>query len=158
MLEDVYRITRDPQAIERAAVALWKEAARREETVRATLERLMGGRFQHIEELTRDVLRAPEPFIDLGFASDIHGAYTHLFTEYLIDLELGAGAGRRFRQAVANAVGPDVIDSAASGRRREFWEAAWDAVFDVTDADQINRPEVLGEILGDHLGLPRYKP
>jgi len=72
--------------------------------------------------------------------------------------KLGDGAGRRFRQAIANAQGPDVPETARNGRLKPFPWAAWDAVYDVEYGNQINRPETLGQILQQHLGLPRWVP
>jgi hypothetical protein len=51
-----------------------------------------------------------------------------------------------------------VPETARNGRLKPFPWAVWDAIFDVEYGNQINRPETLGQILQQHLGLPRWVP
>jgi hypothetical protein len=157
MLEDVYRINRDPALVADGAVELWLDAGWEGKTVRAALEDFFANQITDVRgDLTLAILRANPTFRDLEFAADYHGAHTHMFSEHLVDLEMGDGAGRRFRQAIADATGPDVADTPNGGTPKPFAWAVWDAVYDVEYGDHINRPEVLGRILQEHLGLPRW--
>jgi hypothetical protein len=159
VLEDVYRITRDPQLVEDAIVRLWQEAGRRKQTVRQTLEQLVGGPIQDITgELTAAHLRQPGALRDLSFAADFHGAHSHMFQEYLIDFHLGRGTTARLRRNIANSTGPFINDPTRRGIQRPFWSHVWDALFDVPDGNHINRPEIIGKVLQQNLGLPRWRP
>jgi hypothetical protein len=165
-IEKVYAATRDPKFVEESIVELWKEAGKRRVTVRRALEDQMapGGKITNITksldaEEFRKVIRQPEPIRDLTFASDVHGAHTHMFQEYMVDRILGPGEGRRFRMLISKATGPEVAETAMSGRKRPFFSAVWDALFDDGfGMGHINHPETLGRILQDKLGLPRWTP
>jgi hypothetical protein len=163
-LERAYPKIRDPKFVEDAIVDLWKEAGRRKITPREVLEQRMGGRFTDIrKELPGDQFRAaiakPDPIRDLEFAQDRHGAYTHMFQEYLVERALGPGKGRELRQQIARAKGPDVIEKANSKKPRPFFSAVWDGMFDDGfGVGHINRPETLGWILQERLGFPQWTP
>jgi hypothetical protein len=165
-IEKVYAATRDPKFVEESIVELWKEAGKRRITVRRALEDQMapGGKISNITktldaEEFRKVIRQPEPIRDLTFASDVHGAHTHMFQEYMVDRILGPGEGRRFRMLISKATGPEVAETALSGRKRPFFSAVWDALFDDGfGMGHINHPETLGRVLQDKLGLPRWTP
>jgi hypothetical protein len=98
-------------------------------------------------------MRQDAPIRDLAFANNPHGAYTHMFQEWLIDRALGPGEGRRFRQWLAELKDLPTVTSFGS-RKREFFAAAWDSLFDEYDSGHINTPEALGELLWEHGGFP----
>jgi hypothetical protein len=159
MMNDIYRVTRSPQMVEDAIVRLWQEAGRRKQTVRATLEALVDQPIQSITgELTAAHLRRPGGLRDLSFAADHHGAHIHMFHDYLIDSAFGRGTAARFRKLIANSTGPFITDPGRATLQRPFWSHFWDAFFDVPDGAHINRPEVLGKVLQQNLGLPRWAP
>jgi hypothetical protein len=70
-----------------------------------------------------------------------------MFQEFALARRIGRQAAARFRQAVANAKGPDT--------REKFFSRVCNAVFDEFEADQINSPEGIGPILQEHLGFER---
>ena len=156
-----YRAIRDPKHIEKVAAEVWEFAAKNNITTREALEAMVGGAVD-MRKITsdakfKDIIMQPESFRDLDFAADFHGAHTHMFQELLIDRALGKGSGRAFRQNLALADGPSVM---INGNRKDFWAGAWDGMFDelVDETAHINRPEVLGKFLQEHLGLPRWAP
>jgi hypothetical protein len=156
MIEEVWRIRRNPKHIEDAMAAVWAEASRTQKSTAEALESLLGGHLTEVRgELTRKHLQADSPFLDLAFAADFHGAYIHAFEEFMLN-RVKPGLGTRYRKAVGNAHGPAV--PLPDGRSKEFWRAAWDAVVDVDVGENFNRAEVLGRILQKHLGLPRWVP
>lgn len=149
---------RNPANWARAAAEIWQYAADHQITVTEALERLVGGSIQDIPAGV--LVDSPEfnsilrrgPIRDLAFASDNHGAHTHLFQEYIINMVLGSQAGAELRQAISEVSGgPDL------GKRNGFSEAAWDGLFD-DFTDNMHRPEATGPILMEHVGLPRYNP
>jgi hypothetical protein len=165
-IKKVYEATRDPKFVEESIVELWKEAGKRRMTVRRALEDRMapGGKVSNILGETdadqfRKIIGQPEPIRDLYFASDVHGAHTHMFQEYMVDRILGPGEGRRFRMLISKATGPNVAETAWGKKERPFWSAVWDALFDDGfGKGHINHPETLGRVLQDKLGLPRWTP
>lgn len=166
-LPKVIKATRDPAFVEKVAAEIWTEAARRGVPPREVLEELVAGRaaIQNVTKLEdpekfRAVISKAEPFRDLEFASDVHGAHTHMFQELLVSRALGGPKeGRRFRQLIAQATGPNVAETAEGGKLRKFWSAVWDGLFDdLNGGGHINHPETLGRFLQEHLGLPRWNP
>jgi hypothetical protein len=177
-IDEVYKILRDADEIENAIVELWEEATRREMTPREVLlEKVAppagdGGReivankarisedgrttdlLDELEDAEfREVMRQGAPIRDLAFADNLHGAYTHMFQEWLIDRALGEGEGRAFRRWLADLKGP-AMKKSATAREREFFVVVWDSLFDEYDSGHINTPEDLGKVLWEHGGFP----
>jgi hypothetical protein len=176
-IDQVYEIMRDARATENAIVELWEEATRRGMTPRDVLLEKVGapaggggreilpnkvrtsddGRTTDILDSLEDdefriAMRQDAPLRDLEFAEDFHGAYTHMFQEWLIDRALGPGEGRSFRHWLAEL---DGLPTVRGGRGpREFFAGTWDALFDETSVGHINKPEELGERLWEHGGFP----
>jgi hypothetical protein len=153
MIDEYYPTVRNPKAAAEFAAYLWQTGAKKQVTPsRALVEFTSGSASPTRVEgyLERSHLLKNSPFIDMNFAAgDPHGRYTHMFMEGMITYFHGAGAGRRFRQAIARATGPPGV----SRRKKEFWENVWDAMFDDETGPHINRPEMLGPLLQKHLGL-----
>ena len=98
-------------------------------------------------EVFRGNLLKEKPMID-DFDFDKHGSLTHMFQEYILAEAWGSReAARDFRWAIANAK-EDLMG------RHDFFGQVWDALFDSTDMGMINRPEEIGPLLIEHLGLP----
>ena len=179
-IDRVHEIMRDARATEDAIVDLWEEATRRGMTPRDVLLEKVGapsggggreilpnkvrssddGRTTDILEVLDDAefrtaMRQDAPLRDLEFAQDNHGAYTHMFQEWLIDRAMGPGEGRRFRQWLAELTGLPQVGTGT--RRREFFAAAWDSLFDELESGHINTPEELGKRLWEHGGFPIHE-
>jgi hypothetical protein len=160
VLKPYYATTRDPEKAAAFAAFLYRTAAQRRITVRRALVEYVSGAMTpiKIEELGRKELLKDVPFIDLGFARDKHGAYTHMFQEGLIDFVHGRGEGQRLRHLIARATGPPGVQQG----RQEFFGTVWNAFFDdltgipgdPTSGTHVNRPEILGPLLQKYIGLP----
>ena len=166
LLPRIYKAVRDPKLLKRVAGEVWQFAAKEGITTREALEALVGGDVRRVwirseEQFHREIL-LDSPFIDLAFSTNPHGAYTHMFQELVVSRALGTkwgAGGRRFRALVAQlkGQGPEIFETLQS-RRRDFWAAAWDALFDDMNGEgYLNHPETLGDLLHTHLGLPMWK-
>jgi hypothetical protein len=152
-----YVTLRSREVMRRRQVALWTAAARRQAPTGMTLEHFLGDQLVDVTgELQREHLLDARPFRDLFYASDTHGSLTHGFQEWVLNEERGGNAGRRLRQRIGQAEGPNVIDS-STGAEYPFWRAMYNAFFDETTPGHINRPEDLGQILQEFLGFPRWE-
>jgi hypothetical protein len=160
VLRPYYATTRDPEKAAEFAAFLYQTAAERRITVRRALVEYVSGTATpiNVHDLTRADLLKDVPFIDLGYARDNHGAYTHMFQEGLIDFVHGRGEGRRLRRLIARTTGPPGVQH----ERQEFFGTVWDAFYDdttgipgdPTSGTHVNRPEILGPLLQRYLGLP----
>jgi hypothetical protein len=152
LIDRVHGAVRDPQVLEDAMAELWTTAARDRLTEEQALVRWAGGEplprvYDQDPAKFRAALRNEKPTIDEYNRDSAHGAYTHVFQEYVVARELGSEqAARDFRHAIANAAGP-------TRGNEEFYRRVWDAVFDSYDGSQINSPEGIGPILKIHLNL-----
>jgi hypothetical protein len=160
VLRPYYATARDPEKAAEFAAFLYRRAAERRITVRRALVEYLSGATTptSLKELGRKELLKDAPFIDLGFARDKHGAYTHMFQEGLIDFVHGRGEGRRLRHLIARSTGPPGV----TFNGKEFFGTVWDAFYDdltgipgdLTSGTHVNRPEILGPLLQKYLGLP----
>jgi hypothetical protein len=132
-------------------VRLWQQARDHGRTVGEELEHALGASgnvndFDPYNELGnaefQQALSDPRPIVDTPFAPDFHGAYTHMFHEYLGDRLWGKGEGRAYRQELARLAG---------------WKL-WDLMFDAQSSagGGLNAPEILGRILMVHVDFPAY--
>jgi hypothetical protein len=82
-----------------------------------------------------------------------------MFQEVVVQKALqasGRNAGRRFRQLIARAEGPTIIEK-TSGTKKQFWSALWDGLFDdLYGKGPLNHTDDLGDLLQTHLGLPNW--
>jgi hypothetical protein len=160
VLKPYYATIRDPDKAAEFAAFLYRTAAQRRITVRRALVEYVSGAATpiSIRDLGKAELLKDVPFIDLGFARDTHGAYTHMFQEGLIDFAHGRGEGRRLRHLIGRATGPPGVRQGT----QEFFGTVWDAFYDdltgnptdPTTGTHVNRPEVLGPLLQKYIGLP----
>jgi hypothetical protein len=114
----------DRQFLEDEMVRLWEQARDHGRTVAEELEHALGASgnvndFDPYNESRgnefQDALSDSRPIVDSPFAQDFHGAYTHMFHEYLGDRLWGRGAGQAFRLELPE------------GKRWDLWDAMFDA-------------------------------
>ena len=98
------------------------------------------------------VLREPLPRLDNAFQGSAHGAYTHVFQELVFGDVVEDT--RKFLKMLTYVTHPGDVP----GMAKPFWAKLWDALFDSFTEVNINRPERLGPILRDHLGLKVRPP
>jgi hypothetical protein len=141
----------DRKFLEDEMVRLWKQAGSHGRTVAQELEHALGASGnvndfdpynERGEDAFRRALRDPRPVVDSPFAQDFHGAYTHMFHEYLGDRLWGRGEGQAFRLELAKK------------KRWKLWEAMFDA--QSSEGGGLNAPEILGRILQAHLDFPAW--
>ena len=163
-IKKVHAARRSRDVVERLAVRVYTEAGHDGVSPQVWLERHFGGpagmpaiiETDLEPETFRKALRHDKPAIDYAFEKDVHGAYTHMFDELLVEEVLGGrDAAREFRQAIANAKGPAkvVVRSDDTTYEKKFFSLIWDALFDSADMNHINNSDALGRILIDELGL-----
>ena len=168
-VEKVFWARRDPERIEKLIVRLYTEAGKDGISPQKWLVRHFGGQagMPRIRDLSADpevfrkALLADKPAIDLAFGSVDHGAFVHMFDEYLVEDVLGSiDAARDFRRAIANAESPSIMKAISGGAtyEKKLYSLIWDALFDAGDVNQINRAESLGAILIKHLGFMGRAP
>lgn len=151
---EVWKLARDPQVLEDAMAELWETAARDGISEQEALLRYFGGPEGMPEILDQDpkkfleAMKEDKPMIDKVFTGPGHGAYTHVFQEYAVARKIGRDAAREFRQAIANATGPELFGA------DEFRSKLWNSIFDEFTGGYLNCPETLGPILQKNLRLP----
>jgi hypothetical protein len=156
MMRKVHKLIRDPQLIEDAMVELWIAAAREQITPQQALMRFFGGEsgmpvlIGQTDQAFEEAMLANKPAIDDFFGDTVHGAYTHMFQEYVLARALGGReAAMNVRHMIARLNGPMSGPKTLAG-------LAWDALFDEYMGHQINSPEGLGSILAIHLNFPIF--
>ena len=155
-LRRVHKLIRDPQLLEDAMVELWITAAREQITPQQALMRFFGGEAgmpiltDQSELAFEKAMLAEKPAIDDTFSDSFHGAYTHMFQEYVLARALGSReAARDVRQMIGRLKDP-------MRGRKNLASLVWDGIFDSYEARQINAPEELGAILIAHLNFPLF--
>jgi hypothetical protein len=157
-IDDAYRIIRSPERIEAGMIRIYLEAANEGITPAEWLIKYFGGPDGMPVTVDDDPIKfrrymgADKPVLDEIFKDGEHGLLTHMFQEYLLaEAWGGIEAASKFRQAIAALEDlPNTTPPVPIHKR------VWDALFDSFDIDfpPVNRPEALGPILHDNLGLP----
>ena len=157
-VERVYGAVRDVERNTEKMVEIWTRAGGDEITTTEELTRIAGGgqELDVIEDTLSSeefgvILREPRPRLDNAFQGLDHGAYTHIFQERVFGDVVEDS--REFLKMLSRVTHP----SDFPGMAKPFWAKLWDALFDSFVEGNINRPESLGPILRDHLGL-RVRP
>jgi hypothetical protein len=96
---------------------------------------------------------------DEALEGTTHGAWIHMFDEWLGDILFGAGEGLKFRQKLATLQGPSRTMRVLGQPEFEkpFWSRLWDALFDEVHP-AMHQPEKIAPILGQELGMTPPPP
>lgn len=161
-IDEAWGVMRDPEAIARAIAEIRLGADAAEISPAEWLMNYFGGEA-HMQKIGHGDFRAFNrgeiPPIDDTYSTDIHGSLIHVFQEYVLARHWAheEGGGRKaasdFRRAIF-----DMDREGVGGSSSEMYADVWDAVFDETEGDHINRPERLTPILLNLLGLPGAYP
>jgi hypothetical protein len=164
----------DPKIWTEELSRLWQQAAGEKvpRTTAGQLEHVLGGGQPPNEfrntipanpdpakgyEEFRQALLNPRVLVDLTSAPDTHGSHTHAFQQLIGDRLFGPGGGLRFRQRLAQLVGPSVtIGSGPTAHEKPFYSQFWDELFDQYEG--MRSPERTGKILQDHGDFPFWTP
>ena len=156
------RTAQDPDALLRGADELWAQVRATGKTPEKVLVDHFGGKLPVLRDVDGGIDEGiaafweqavkDKPFIDAPFVGEDHGAFVHIFQQYVVDLRHGPGTSQRFRQKLAKLTQP--LPGSSSRRVRDL---VWDGVFDETETAFLNSPERLGPILAQHLGVERVR-
>jgi hypothetical protein len=168
-----YKSKANSRWVENQIVRLWRQARANGRSPADELMAALGGdkrgvnRFQNSPGLKpkeayeefRQAVADARLLYDEALESTTHGAWIHMFDEWLGDILFGVGEGLKFRQKLAAFQGPSRTMRVLGQPEFEkpFWSRLWDALFDEVHPS-MHMPEKIAPILERELGMTPPPP